>query len=586
MDLRGSLVIIFGLTYFGVVIYSGFVPTDNINIDLWILVYELVIIQYAFLFFVILRRRVTERVAIGKTPCEENVMAYSYLRILGLRVNIPSDRINEERQIFFIFNILAIIGAAIFAASFTSLPFARHMGPIAVVLLGLGIFAGSLNCINLISLRIRLNVFVMLLFLAWFFGAILPDPYEVKLEAAPKANYFNHRLAYSEYFNKWFERHKKILENEKVTAYPVYFVLADGGASRSGYWVASVLGAWEDQSISHGGDDTFSKHLFCLSGASGGSVGNATFYALLKFNQGAGASNEARAKAFLKNDFLSYTLAHYLGPDMLHHLLPFLPYSDRAGALAYSLAKSSEDSLYGAFNLKVSQVIDTTATLPIIFLNVTSVQRGEPSVVSSIKLFGLSKRLDILDTLDKLGNNNVNMGDMSFSTATILSARFPYVSPAGKIGNGYYVDGGYFDNSGSGVVQELLEGIHTIIKNDTSHINRALYSKLKFKVIHISNTPDQKALQPINPLLNDLATPLITVLGTYGSQTETNDQRLENLMVHLNPEDSKIKKVNLYREHLPKGATKESYPMNWVISQYHLNQMNARLKEVDGFSEN
>ena len=50
--------------------------------------------------------------------------------------------------------------------------------------------------------------------------------------------------------------------------YPVFFVLADGGASRSGYWVASVLGMLHDST-----NGKFDDHLFALSGASGGKRG-------------------------------------------------------------------------------------------------------------------------------------------------------------------------------------------------------------------------------------------------------------------------------------------------------------------------
>ena len=74
-------------------------------------------------------------------------------------------------------------------------------------------------------------------------------------------------------------------------------------------------------------------------------------------------------------------------------------------------------------------------------------QDGRPGVVSTMKLdyniFG--RRLDVLDSL-RPGE------DVHLSSMVILGARFPYVSPAGRIRNNYFVDGGYFDNSGAGVV--------------------------------------------------------------------------------------------------------------------------------------
>ena len=68
-----------------------------------------------------------------------------------------------------------------------------------------------------------------------------------------------------------------MLQDDSIKKFPIFFVMANGGASRSGYWTASVLSKLEDETR---GD--FSKNLFCLSGASGGSIGNGTFFSLLR----------------------------------------------------------------------------------------------------------------------------------------------------------------------------------------------------------------------------------------------------------------------------------------------------------------
>ena len=105
-------------------------------------------------------------------------------------------------------------------------------------------------------------------------------------------------------------------EIDSVPEYPVYFVLADGGASRSGYWVASVLSKLQDTSR-----NAFGRHLFCLSGASGGSVGNASFYLLLKElgDQPSKLPYDSiylkHSRQYLENDFLTYTLSRMLSHD-------------------------------------------------------------------------------------------------------------------------------------------------------------------------------------------------------------------------------------------------------------------------------
>ena len=87
---------------------------------------------------------------------------------------------------------------------------------------------------------------------------------------------YGNRKGLHAYFDHWIASRKKEIEDPSNKTYPVFFTLADGGASRSGYWTASVLSRLED-----GTAGKFSRHLFCLSGASGGSVGNAAFYTSL-----------------------------------------------------------------------------------------------------------------------------------------------------------------------------------------------------------------------------------------------------------------------------------------------------------------
>jgi hypothetical protein len=233
--------------------------------------------------------------------------------------------------------------------------------------------------------------------------------------------------------------------------------------------------------------------------------------------------------------------------------------------------------------------------LPIIFFNTTRVQEGTPSVISSIKLnlykeykdSLFSERLDVLSLVDSTGIKDKSYGDLTLSTAAVMGARFPYVSPAGGILDHYFVDGGYFDNSGAGVVHELLQGIQEIMQNEPDSARKALMKKLCFTVVHISNSPLPSDIEPIHPLSNDLAAPLLTVFNTYNSQTLVNDQRLERFVTEIGTCSPALVMLNLYRNGedpvdncREKTDDKETYPMNWVISDYHISKMNKRLEEV------
>jgi hypothetical protein len=76
-------------------------------------------------------------------------------------------------------------------------------------------------------------------------------------------------------FGKWLEGLQPAADG-KV---PVVIVAAEGGGIRAPYWTALVLGELQDQAAGAGLD--FTRHVFAISGVSGGSLGAATFAALV-----------------------------------------------------------------------------------------------------------------------------------------------------------------------------------------------------------------------------------------------------------------------------------------------------------------
>jgi hypothetical protein len=507
---------------------------------------------------------VWRRVYIDQKSLHNDDDRISFVTLLWVKViRVPEKFIGPEQFTFNVFNFFSFFGIILYLVVLKSVPFASAMGPLAVVLLAFGIIAGGANIFSYLSIRLGVNTFLILFIVALLMARCVNDPYGVALSPTDPDYSFQQRKSLKEYFTSWVgSRKKKIAAH--TGPYPVYIVLADGGASRSGYWVASVLGAWQDESIRKDSSDKFSDHLFCLSGASGGSVGNATFYALLK-NNSQQADYTLKAQRFLRNDFLSSCLAYYLGPDLGRHFFPWIPFQDRAEAISETMDYWSESQLQGVFSKNISDVFDSSGRLPILFINTTHVQEGIPAVVSPIKL-GFSERMDVLTIVDS--TRSEGLGNISFSKATMLSARFPYISPAGKIGKHYFVDGGYFDNSGAGIVHEMLQSLVQEIRNDS-----LLSTKLRFEVIHITNTPDAAALRELHPLTNDLAAPLVTVFNTYDAQTQVNDKRLNTFLIQLYGKG--IEDINLYRT-----GKHESYPMNWVISEFQLNKMRERLEDV------
>ena len=475
----------------------------------------------------------------------------------------------EDKIYTWAFLIVLSIGLYFYLNTILSVRFSDYIGSLSFVLFAFGILLILGNGVAFLSVFFRINLHIFVFALAFIMGLIF-EPHGTRLEKKENSNEFSDRQSLHEYFENWVSERKPELDNQNIKEYPVYFVLSDGGASRAGYWVASVLAKLNEET-----SGKFNKHLFCLSGASGGSVGNAAYFNLLRAKQtDTTINNDVNAvQDYLGNDFLTFTLARMLGPDVFRHLFPLKSVDNRAAALARVLEEGPDPNslLYDSMATQFSAIITQKGkpySLPILCINTTRMQDGFPTVISNIDIsdYRFNHRLDFLDLLpaDK---------DIKLSTAVVLGASFPYVSPAGRVDSAgikpnYFVDGAYFDNSGSGVVSEMVN----MILHDSIYLRYK--QKLKINILHIINSPDEGIeLKKVNPLTNDLAAPVTTLLGAYGTQTMVNDNRLLNTMKYEFPNDKLYTKINLYDE-----GPKLNYSMNWVISKKLLHGMNECLK--------
>jgi len=508
----------------------------------------------------------------------------------------------ENKRYVQVLMIIAVIALIPYLLAVRYVGVAVFIGPFPFILLAFGVLLGFGNILTFLSVLWRTNFHLILFVVALFFGTKF-DSHKLHLpdhvDGQPK---FSDRQDLREYLTHWLndpERRKEILEGK--TKYPVYFVMSNGGASRSGYWTAQILSGLEDAS-----EGKFSKHLFCLSGASGGSVGNATFFSLLRARQDLerkGICLSDAAGKYLQSDFLTYTISHLFGPDIFRNIFPFINTigrdQDRGRALATSLEEASGDNcfLYDSLAVKFSSLItqknDSTYKLPVLCINATSMRDGNPAVFSNINIRGsllasnnyFNKRIDILDLIS-------NQRDIKLSTAVVLGASFPYISPAGRIdslkmingkqveeGSQYFVDGGYFDNSGAGFVNEMIIGINNLLATDNSL--GIFKDHIEFFVLHVMNTdPKNRTSKPVNSMTNDLLAPFKTMLGSYGKQTTVNDERLKSYLRSLyDPRiDDHYRKIDLYDDpQFNDPANKFRYSMNWVISNKQLNKMNEAL---------
>ncbi len=478
----------------------------------------------------------------------------------------------EEKFYTRLFILVLFFGLIFYISTIAYISVSVMIGAVPFILFAFGILLILGNTVTFLSALWRINLHGIAMIIAFVAGLFF-EPHYTQLPDKKIAaeNTFSNRQTLPDYFKNWINLRKTALDSSKE--YPVYFVLADGGASRSGYWSASVMASLDSQT-----NGKLTAHLFCLSGASGGSLGNAAYFNLLRAKQ---TDTTANAKGvhivqdYLETDFLTFTIARMLGPDVFRYILPLCFIHDRADALADVMETGSgkESKLYNSMSTGFSEIItqkNKPYTLPILCINSTRMQDGLPAVISNISLADrrFNNRVDLISILGE-------ERDIKMSQAVVLGASFPYLSPAGRINDtsadkesNYFVDGGYFDNSGSGVVSEMIN----ILVQDSLY--KTYGSKLKFYVLHATNSPQgNTVLNTVNPLVNDLAAPVKTLVGAYGTQTIVNDLRLWNQLkvMYPGPEEHYIK-LNLYDK-----KNTISYPMDWVISDSALAAIKLRL---------
>lgn len=521
-----------------------------------------------------------------------------------------------EDSYFGWFNIVGALGLVFYILAIVSLGFAKGAGPFPFLILAFGVLLGLANLIAGFSVRYKINFHFLLFVAALVLG--MKETHNVKKLTLEKGvvNGYDSRPDLETYLRAWLDA--RVPSSDTTSGlYDAYFILSNGGASRSGYWTASILGTLEDSTVAwmaaaarrgnsaadpggdHRGYGRFSDHIFCLSGTSGGGVGVATFFSMLQDKRRLDTGSYLRGtREFLGQDFFTFTAARMLGPDYLNYITHFSSSGDRGRALEEGLEWTSEEldpSNYAIpFYKPLSgfRALDDSGrpALPLLFVNTTRMQDGNPGVVTNLRLDSdrFNKRIDVLSLLD-------SNKDISLASGAILGARFPYLIPAGNLAdNNYFVDGGYFDNSGAGVVQEAIQGILDIMRKDSLE-HGTLYKqvrRLRFCVLHIVNSPVGPALTqwaPVRPIDNDLFSPLITIIGTYDMQTTVNDMRLYHFIDEVRAQgiEADHNRISLYKEvfEWPKDPvtglltdTEAVYPMNWFMSERTRTRMDQRLE--------
>lgn len=286
--------------------------------------------------------------------------------------------------------------------------------------------------------------------------------------------------------NTW-ARARRDLSDGASQRLPLIIVAAEGGASRAAVWLLGAMRMLDTQT--NGG---FGRHVFALSGVSGGSLGAATYLRMLRAkgkNDGSLAWEDPDVRLSLKSiatrDLLSASISTYFLSDMFGSLVgPAWTWSgvpDRNAALETTFDAMWEES--GGFRLPPDVSAGflgvrtdppgisskSTEMLPHLMLNGTDVTSGKRIITSSIRLTSDHDLFPDSGDFIRLVSRDIDL-----ATSVTNSARFPFVSPAGQFlspteARDYQIiDGGYFENYGARTAWELARAIEDINAADPS----------------------------------------------------------------------------------------------------------------------
>jgi hypothetical protein len=381
---------------------------------------------------------------------------------------------------------------------------------------------------------------------------------------------------------------------------PFVVVATAGGGARAAYWTATILGRISDR------NPEFRNYLFAVSGVSGGSVGAAVYRSLLTLRDKpshliSDGQLEAGGQFVTSVDSLGPVVAAMFGRDTV---LSAFGLEDRGIALE----RTWERRWQGNFN-DDSTLGDGFMTLwpsgeakpwPALLLNATVVETGGRAIVSNLRLDGANWR-SVADVLAIAGR------DIPTSTAANLSARFPFLDPAGRLANAgvtradiasiRLVDGGYFENFGAETALGILADSEKMLTANANSIVPIVIQISSDPAINpqLVYPPEQSvgAVEALHFALQ-LSAPPVAFYNTRTSHGEAALKRLRDRALEIGhyfhfamcvvsqqddaAQQDYLTPVNRFRTQGP--------PLSWALSQHAQKEMREDFLQGDGCHKN
>lgn len=365
-------------------------------------------------------------------------------------------------------------------------------------------------------------------------------------------------------FVKWSDANiPEVRDSLKKDTIPVYFIAAQGGGIRGMKWTALLLDALNKKT---GGN--FMKHTFCMSGVSGGGVGEVLYLAYLKD----GFSDKEKFSRFLGDDYLSPVLASYAFPEMLQKIIPcHVNYFERTKSLGTAWASEYEKTfnsktLFEPFLNLWYEKGNLNTGIPSVFINGTLAETGQRVITSNLVL-PPSSSFEYIDFHDGA------QGDIAMNAAALNCCRFSGITPGALYKKndrsmGHIIDGGFRENTGIGTLLLMLNKLEPEIKKHP----------VKPYIIYIKNGRNARAEDPAAMTFgHDLGTAFKGLLNSVG--TGKAEDLMTDLVRQQAQKTQRFKFIELYIDDYRENSS-ITLPLGWYLSESANTEIEQRVESI------
>jgi hypothetical protein len=425
-------------------------------------------------------------------------------------------------------------------------------------------------------------------------------------------------------WERWLQQHPGIEavpdDGSQRPAVPMVFVASSGGGLRASAWTGYVMdcvfgdGRASECPIPGAAS---SRSIVAMSGVSGGSIGLAAYAGS---SVGAAGDEEDWVKARFGDDYLAAAIAWLAFVDTPRTFVGFVPRStDRAALMERALERSWPSDQSDRFLANgIFEVWHNRPEIPVMIFNGTSVAspcRFNASVLDAnahasgevcTSLLNFEGSTGVVDQSVTLAATQDLVDylcpgqDVKLSTAALLSARFPIITPSGRVGAGliectdevwdaHVVDGGYLEGSGAGTANELWDHLEARVSAWNADRSRACIVPFFLQIDNGYENPGAPAVGRPREALVPLATLLGSQFGRIANAREQAAIEFDSALMS----DGSILRIDhggapiesRYARLVTKAHPGVQAPLGWTLSRASIDDLRSQLSIAENQRE-